>query len=120
MVQAFIFLSKIKLLKSRDSGPSRFGLQTEGSQVRFRSRAYTLVVGTSPVGGVHEAADRCLSLIDVSLCPFPFLSVKKSIKYIFFKKSRARGLLVWLLTEHYFIPQKTVAQFPVRAHRLQD
>ena len=42
-------------------------LWAERSQVRFRSRECTLVVGTFPVGGVQEeAADRCFSLIDVS------------------------------------------------------
>ena len=33
------------------------GLRTVRSQVRFQSRACALVVGTSPVGGVQEAAD---------------------------------------------------------------
>ena len=42
-------------------------LRTERSQVRFQTRACTLGVGTSPVGGVQEAADGCFSLINVSV-----------------------------------------------------
>nr|KAF6331852.1 hypothetical protein mPipKuh1_008160 [Pipistrellus kuhlii] len=53
------------------------------SQVRFWSRACTLVADTSPVGGVREAADRCLFLINVSDSLFLSLFLplcKKSIK----------------------------------------
>ncbi|ELK23587.1 Transmembrane 4 L6 family member 18 [Myotis davidii] len=57
---------------------------TQESQVRFQSRACTLVAGTSPVGDVQEAADRCFSLIDVSnSLSFSLPLCKKSIKYIF-------------------------------------
>ena len=43
-----------------------------------------MVVGTSPVGCLQEAADLCLSLIYVSnSIPLSFLSVKKSIIYIY-------------------------------------
>ena len=34
-------------------------LQMEKSQVLFQSRACTLVAGTSPIGGVQEAAGLC-------------------------------------------------------------
>nr|KAF6274193.1 hypothetical protein mMyoMyo1_010371 [Myotis myotis] len=67
------------------------GLQTEGSQVRFQSRACTWVAGTSPVGDVQEAADRCFSLINVSNSLSLSLPLcKKSIKYIFKKRERER------------------------------
>nr|KAF6346800.1 hypothetical protein mPipKuh1_010584 [Pipistrellus kuhlii] len=67
---------------------SCYSLQTERSQVRFQSRACTLVAGTSPLGDVQEAADQCFSLINVSNSLSLSLPLfKKSIKCIFLKKS---------------------------------
>ena len=51
-----------------------------------------LVAGTSPVGGVQEAAGRCFSLTDVSNYLSPFLSVKKHVYFLKKNKSSKSDL----------------------------